>query len=57
MIQAIVSADESLFKSTRSAIMKVDFPGIVTAQFAEMIQVSLSWEFNLTFLLLYLSEH
>ena len=42
VVQAIVSADESLFKSTRSAIMKVDFPGLVTAQFAEMIQVGLA---------------
>lgn len=47
VVQAIASADESLFKSTRSAIMKVEFPGIVTAQFAEMIQAQISSNLSL----------
>ncbi|GFO21233.1 ectopic p granules protein 5 homolog [Plakobranchus ocellatus] len=47
VVQAIAVADESLFKSTRSAIMKVEFPGIVTAQFAEMIQAQITSHLSL----------
>ncbi|BFZ08146.1 hypothetical protein BsWGS_11185 [Bradybaena similaris] len=42
ILQSLLVADESLFKSTKSAIMAVEFPGIVTQQLTEMIQVQVT---------------
>ncbi|XP_035829150.1 ectopic P granules protein 5 homolog isoform X2 [Aplysia californica] len=38
IIQSLLGADESLLKSTKSTIMSVEFPGLVTQQLTEMIQ-------------------
>ncbi|CAG5121709.1 unnamed protein product, partial [Candidula unifasciata] len=42
ILQSLLAADESLLKSTKSAIMTVEFPGIVTQQLTEMIQVQIT---------------
>ncbi|XP_059161411.1 ectopic P granules protein 5 homolog [Physella acuta] len=42
ILQTLLMADESLIKSTKSTIMTVEFPGIVTKQLTEMIQASIT---------------
>ncbi|CAL1544233.1 unnamed protein product, partial [Lymnaea stagnalis] len=42
ILQTLLAADESLIKSTKSTIMAVEFPGIVTQQLTQMIQAQVT---------------
>ncbi|XP_055883015.1 ectopic P granules protein 5 homolog isoform X1 [Biomphalaria glabrata] len=42
ILQTLLGADESLLKSTKAAIMTVEFPGLVTQQLSQMIQAQVT---------------